>query len=288
MTHQGRLILWRVKYRLMIEWACAQIRSEKTVPARLADPFEVNAYRDALRLIHALEKYQSGKGSRIKLAIWLILLVTTTAKAQSRLLVGPNGGYVLDNAFLGGALSVEVPIQRFEVDLNGRGSFEHHSGLGNGWSEENQVKTLAWITSRFGLDGTADRDAYGVPHITKSLSFVQAGAVWRGHLDERPVRLTVNYVREYKNRIDRSGTETPKLQGGQIVFDARVGCTKSYCVRLKEEFTVGHVLTQGNPVCDGTFGLTGGPNNGPCPRQGAWSGGSEVTVFLELPIRRRQ
>jgi hypothetical protein len=51
-------------------------------------------------------------------------------------------------------------------------------------------------------------------------------------------------------------------------------------------FVFGKVLGQSNPQCDGTFGITGGPNGGPCYRTGLFGGGVTASVSLEFPRRK--
>lgn len=75
-----------------------------------------------------------------------------------------------------------------------------------------------------------------------------------------------------------NGIETSQLHGGYISFDIRVGCAKNFCVRIQDQLSVGRVLEQGDPNCDGTYGPVTCGN-----RTAAFSGGGTIGIVLEFP-----
>lgn len=207
--------------------------------------------------------------------------------AQTRVLVGSDAGYLFDNAYVGLYGGVEVPIERIELDAYG--SFdpvESHVHLGHGYAASGQGQGILWLSRRVGLAGEMDYSVYRVA-IRKSAEYAFAGAVINGSIDGSPTRFLVSYVREFNNGIAADGTETAHLSGVRFRYESRLGCRGRACFQLNQEFWGGHVLTQGNPICDGTYGVTGGPNGGPCPRTGAVSGGVD-TSFVVYRLGRRE
>lgn len=212
-----------------------------------------------------------------------VLMFGSVASAQTRVLVGPTGGLVYDNAFLGVKAGIEVPAGRhFEVDLYDTAAGEKHTALGSGWSNNLETQGIVWVRQHVGLNAGIQASRYAVTGTSKSEYFVNGGLVIRNN-SWVPTRFTFDYVREVANGIMSNGDETNHLQGGQFVWDSVLGCGRHYCVRFQTDIQFGRVLDQGNPVCDSTFGNTGGPNGGPCPRQAQWGGGASAAVLFQFP-----
>ena len=216
-----------------------------------------------------------------------ILLFAIPAKAQTRVLVGTGGGSSFGNLFMGVSGALEVPVKsRFELDLGDIFSpLEQHIDLGVGWANAASAGGIVWITKAVGLGGGTTYSNYHVS-INKASEYGFGGLTYRKVVQGMPIRFTFNYVRQLNNGISSNGTETDHLQAGEFGLDMRVRCAGLVCFRLNFDYEVGRVLTQGNPVCDGTYGVTGGPNGGPCPRTGASSGTFTAGFFTEFPRRK--
>lgn len=215
-----------------------------------------------------------------------------TVETTPRVIIGGTGGSSFGNAFLGLTTAVEIPVKnRFEFDVvNTFSPVESHIALGHGWAEEVNGGGIVWLTRQVGLNGSASYSRYNVT-ISKAAPYIFGGVTIRTIAYGVPVRFQFDYVREVNNGIfpdNVHGTETGHLQAGDFKMDARLSCnaTGRLCLRTVFDFLVGHVLNQGNPVCDSTFGTTGGPGGGSCPRHGVVSGG--VTFGIALEIRRKQ
>lgn len=229
---------------------------------------------------------------KLLLILATFLIFTPVVHSQTRVLVGPEGGYSFDNGFVGPSVQFEVPIKNIELDL--KDSFypaETHVSLGNGWANQAQAGGYVWFNKwfdkggKFGLDGNVEYSNYHTS-ISKGLYYYSAGFAYRGIVGGQPTRVTFNYLREFKNGIFPDGIETSRLQGGEVKVDTRFGCTGPFCIRNVWDFQTAAVYPQGNPVCDGTFGVTGGPNGGPCPRRATMSGGFSVSIYFEFPRRK--
>ena len=224
------------------------------------------------------------------LVLAAVLIFVPTIHAQTRVLAGVSGGSSFGNLYVGPSIALEVPIgKHFELDLGDDfAPVEQHVKLGSGWANTSQAGGIVWLNKSIGLNAGVDYSHYHVS-ISKSGEFARGGMIIRKSYDGMPLRLTFDYIREFNNGIfpnNISGTESAHLQAGEFDMDMRVSCYGPACYRLKFGFEVGHVLTQSNPVCDGTFGVTGGLNGGPCYRTGASSGSFTAALSFEFPRRR--
>jgi hypothetical protein len=205
--------------------------------------------------------------------------------------LGAYGGSSFSNLFVGPSFALEVPATKhFEFDLKDTFSpIEQHIALGKGYANQVNAGGIVWLNKSIGLDGSAEYSYYHVS-IAKYGEYARGGVVLRKSIQGMPMRYTFNYVREFHNGIfpnNATGTETPHLQAGEFDLDMRVKCAGPFCYRLQFDFMVGHVLTQGNPLCDGTLGNTGGNGpNGSCPRGSATSGSFTGGLYLEWPRHR--
>jgi len=207
---------------------------------------------------------------------------------QTRVLVGTVGGSGFGNYFFGLEAGVEIPFaHRYELDSHEAFyPIERHVALGSGWANQVSVGGHFWLTNGFGLNGRAEYSNYSVGTVSKGGDYAFGGVTWRKVAWGIPVRFYFDYVREFNNGISANGTESAHLQAGDFRMVARMGCSTSICSRIEFDYQAGHVLTQSNPICDGTYGITGGPNGGPCYRSGAWSGGATASFVVEFPRHR--
>jgi hypothetical protein len=222
----------------------------------------------------------------------LMLAFTGIGRAQTettpRVLIGGMGGSSFGNYFIGLTTAAEVPAGRhLEFDVKNTFSpLENHIGFGRGWAENLNGGGIVWLNESIGLDGAASYSRYNTT-ITKAGQYAFAGVVLRREIGDVPARFYFNYIREFNNGIfpnNIHGTESTRLQGGEFKMETRLQCNQSgnRCLRMTTDFQVGHVLTQSNPVCDGTFGKTGGPNGGPCYRTGQIAGAFTIGLALEM------
>ncbi len=207
---------------------------------------------------------------------------------STRVLVGTVGGSSFGNYFFGVSAGVEIPFaRRYELDSQETFSpSESHVALGSGWANQISAGGHFWFTKAFGLNGSAELSNYSVTTASKDGNYVFGGVTWRKIAWGVPARFSLGYVREFNNGISANGTESAHLQGGEFLIIARMGCSGSTCRRVEFNFQAGHVLTQSNTICDGTYGITGGPSGGPCYRTGAWSGGATGSFVVEFPRHR--
>lgn len=221
------------------------------------------------------------------LVVAALLISALTAKAQTpQVYVGGTGGYSFSNSFVGPVVGFELPVKRFE--LSGQESFdpiEYHALLGTGHAEQTSLRTDLWLTNHWGVNSQYSVGSYHT-QISKASQYVFTGIAWQGIADGQPSKFTFSYFQQINNGVSANGTETDHVKGGSIEFLTRMGCSGPLCYRFFGQFLFGHVLTQGNPVCDGTLGVTGGPNGGPCPRQGTMSGGASIGFAVEFPRHR--
>lgn len=219
----------------------------------------------------------------------LVLAVSMFAvntNAQTKVLLGATGVQEFDNSSVGVTAAVEIPFAKhFELDLHDTFSpFESHVSLGGGRANLASAGGFIWLTKSIGLTGKVEDSSYNVTKITKDGDYAFGGLAYRGIIGGLPARFTFSYVREFNNGITPTGLESPRLQGGDVGFTVRFGCVGSVCIRTSEDFIVGRVLTQGNPLCDGFYALPTGWS--PCPRTSAIGGGVQASVLLEFPRRR--
>lgn len=222
--------------------------------------------------------------------LFLAMLLAPAAHAQTRVVIGGEGGIDFNNKILGVTAGIEQPFAKhFEIDLYGTfDPLESKTGYGSGFSYSTYGVFTGWFSDHWGLNGQFDRGAYTVTQAHKTAYYTYGGVSYRNFVWGSPARFDFDYFRQIHNGIAADGTETNHVQGGSVSFSVRLGCAKSFCVRLDETVDAGHVLQQGNPMCDGTFGNTGGPNGGPCKRQGSVSGGATAAVVFEFPRRQGQ
>jgi hypothetical protein len=243
--------------------------------------------------------------SKLRLAVFAFLafaslLFSPTLRSQNidtstRVLLGGTGGDVYSNVYGGIVGKIEIPIKsRFEIDSDGEVSphlsyggytvnLETKTGLGSGWGYNYGGTGIFWATKKLGIDGNVNAAAYSVTATAKNEYFTEGGLIYRTlWFGDVPTRFTFNYVREIANGILPNGDETNHLQGGSLTFDSRFGCTSFFCVRFVTNIQAGRVLTQGNPVCDGTYGVT------TCPRSASVGGGASGSLYFEFPRHRGQ
>lgn len=222
--------------------------------------------------------------------LFLVMLLGPAVHAQTTVLVGGEGGINFNNKFLGATAGLEQSFgKHFEIDLTGAfDPIEAKTAYGNGFSYSTSVDATGWFSDHWGLNGQIDRAAYTITKARKTGYFAYGGFSYRNLVWGSPAHFEFDYFQQIHNGIAADGTETNQTKGGSVTFSVRLGCGNSFCVRLDEIVDAGHVLQQGNPMCDGTFGNTGGPNGGPCKRQGAMSGGAQASVVFEFPRRRGQ
>jgi hypothetical protein len=222
------------------------------------------------------------EGTLKLLALSLLLLAAIPTFGQTRVLVGVDTGSSFGNLYLGPVVGLEVPVTKhFELDLKDSFSpLEQHIALGSGWANTAKAGGVVWISNSLGVNGSADYSNYHVS-ISKHAEYAFGGLTYRKSFQYMPVRLSWNYVREFNNGIDVSGTESSRLQAGEFNLDMRMKCAGPMCYRVAFDFMVGHVLTQGNPQCDGTFSspIT-------CIRRGASAGAFSGSLSMEFPRRR--
>jgi len=222
------------------------------------------------------------------LFVFLYLLFAVPSYAQTRFFVGGQGADSFDNYSAGVSAGAEIPfLKHYEFDLKDTFSpVESHVSLGAGRANIIQAGGFIWLSKSFGFTGSAEDSMYDVTKVTKDADYARGGFAYRGIVGGLPARFTFQYIRQFNNGITPSGLESSHLQGGDIGYTMRFGCIGAVCVRNSENFVFGRVLTQGNPQCDGTYGVTGGPNGGACPRTAAFGGGVTASVVLEFPRHR--
>ena len=217
------------------------------------------------------------------------LAFTPTTHAQTRWLVGPEGALDYDNKSVGLMAGVEIPFAKhFELDLKDTFSpIETHVALGGGRANITTAGGIVWLSQNWGLTGSVADSMYDVTKVTKDGDFASGGFIHRGYIGGLPARVSIKYVQQFNNGITPSGLESSHLQGVEVGITSRFGCLGVVCTRLSFAFDAGKVLTQSNPICDGTYGITGGNGpNGSCPRQSALGGGSTFSFVLEFPRHR--
>lgn len=227
----------------------------------------------------------------IGILMLLVSLFAIQTKAQTRVLFGVTGAQAYDNSSVGVTAALEIPfLTRYELDLKDTFSpFESKVALGGGRANIAGAGGFVWLTENWGLTGRVEDSSYNVTKITKDADYAFGGLAYRGIVGGLPARFTFQYIRQFNNGITPSGVESSHLQGFDFGFSVRYGCFGFVCVRNSTDFSAGRVLTQGNPVCDGTFGVTGGNGpNGSCPRGSALGGGVQMTIALERRPRGRE
>ena len=201
---------------------------------------------------------------------------------EPRILVGPAGGGLFSNYFLGMTISAEFPVPRAELDVTDTIAPEIHSALGSGFSNVIAPGARIWFTRPVGLYVRTDHSAYSVTRVSKSADYLFAGLTWRTMAWENPTRFSFSYIREYNNGIAPDGVESSHLQGGDFTLETSLGCARHFCTRFNATFEAGRVLEQGNPQCDGARGHC------PCPRIPSVGGGASLSFLFEFPKRKER
>lgn len=220
------------------------------------------------------------------LILALLVLASVPAKAQVRVLAGLDGGDSYDNQFFGGQVAVEIPfLNRFEFDIKDDFSpIENHTSLGKGHANNLTVNGIVWLVDGIGINSSGSYSTYDVTKVAKGSDYFHAGPILRKVVYNRPSRWGVDYVHQVFNGINPSGVETSHLNGADAYFDVRLTCIADsrFCLRIREDWTFGRVLTQGNQFCDGSV-----PKNSPvtCPRSTAFGGGWEGSIRFEFGNR---
>lgn len=213
----------------------------------------------------------------------IFLLFIPTAKAQTNLVLGVSGTSAFDNLSAGVTAGLNVPfLHRYELNLQDTYSpYESHIGLGQGHANIAQAGGLVWLGKNIGVQANIEDSGYSVTQVSKTAFYVTGGLVKRTYLFGVPTRFGLGYAQQINNGIV-NGVETSHLQGVYFSIDGRPFCSTTMCLRVEEKFTFGHVLTQGNPVCDGTIGNGSQAGLSPCPRTGAVGGGVSLNLLLEF------
>jgi len=215
-----------------------------------------------------------------------LIVIAPPMRAQTRFLVGSSGGISFNNESIGVLAATETPFgANYELDFRDVFSpVESHVALGHGMANVFRTTDILWLNGLIGLTGAIEYSNYDVTHVSKGGYYTFAGPIFRFRLWDAPNRLEFSYIREVANGI-HNGIETSHLQGVDVYWTARLGCSGPMCFRFSEDFAVGRVLTQGNPVCDGTYGNGSQVGFSPCPRSGAVGGSFSASVTIEFPRR---
>ena len=209
----------------------------------------------------------------------------TTANAAS-VTAGISGADDFDNLSAGITLGLNVPIKRFEFNLADTYSpYETHIGLGSGYANIATFTSTVWATNRFGITGKIEDSGYSVTDVSKTAFYVLGGASIKVNWLSVPTRFGFGYAGQFNNGIV-NGIETSHLHGAYFSVEGHPYCAKSWCIKIQEMFTMGQVLTQGNPVCDGTLGNGSQAGISPCPRGKATGGGVEMNLLFERYLHK--
>jgi hypothetical protein len=213
----------------------------------------------------------------------LLSVAVTGAQETPHVLIGASGGQAFGNLSLGSTVEIEVPIARhFEMDARDTFSpLEEHVRLGNGYDNVATIEPVIWLTRGFGLDTRVDWSQYRVTKVSKHSAYVFAGIATRGLWYGSPARMSLDYFREARNGIYGHGIETSHLQGGSLYLEAQVWCSRRFCSYTTLEMSIGGLLEQGNPVCDGS-GVANPQRLPACPRTRNVSGSGIMGFLVEL------
>lgn len=217
----------------------------------------------------------------------LFLLFVPQVHAQTNFLVGVSGADDFNNLSAGVTAGIETTfLKRVQLSLYDIYSpYEVKVGYGQGHANIAAVSVIGWVRPTFGIEGKLENTGYSVTQVSKTANDVLVGVVKKFYLFGVPTRFSTGGVLEINNGII-NGVETNHMEGGYIKFDGRLYCSNTACLRVIEQFDLGHILTQGNPICDGTIGNGSQAGFLPCPRSGAFGGG--VSLSLVLDLHRKQ
>lgn len=219
--------------------------------------------------------------------LFAFVLLAGTLRAQTanyddraRAIAGVSGGNSFGNLFFSTGIGVEIPVAgRFEIDAADSFSpLEEH--LGRGWANQISAGGIVW-NENIGFDGAVDYSNYSTS-IAKGGYYAQGGVAWRRYAWGKPVRFSFDYFRQFRNGVSPNGTETDHVQGGTFTIQSRLGAAGPVTIRTVLSISAGHLLTQGNPACDGSRGVYL-PS---CKRAGAVSGGGSFGIYFEFPRHR--
>lgn len=211
-------------------------------------------------------------------------LVPIKQKEVTRILIGPAGGTGLGNDSFGVETSIEAPVSK-HIELDATNVFSPiftHPGTGKGGFTD-QVTTggIVWFKEKFGLYGGSEYSYYKTSELYKGANYLRVGPVFKAFFWGAPLRINLEYIRQFRNGIDAAGIETNRINGVSASINVRLTCTGAVCWRVKESLTVAHGYNQGNPNCDGTFGpQICGPRT--AWTNGAWAG----SLLIEFPHRK--
>ena len=211
------------------------------------------------------------------------LPVTPIVNQSVRVYAGISGSDDLDNLNAGVVAGIEKPfLNRYEVSASDDYSpYEQHVGLGNGHSNIAKVGGIIWFHGNTGFESGVEDSSYSVTDVRKSALYATGGLVYRTYFLSVPTRFSIGYAQQFNNGID-NGVETSHLRGAYLRMDGTPSVIGKVTVRIIEEFTIGHVLEQGNPVCDGSLGNGSQVGLSSCPRTGALGGGVDLKLVFQL------
>lgn len=217
---------------------------------------------------------------KIILLFFSFLLGAGFCQAQ-QVLIGGTTGEDYNNAYYGLASRLEVPIgSRFEIDGNASIGKESKSGYGTGYFYDFSPTGYVFPFREWGGNISIGKTSYFLNSISKQEYYSQCGITYRKDSPNIPIWWDLDYVWEIKNGISPDGTETNHLKGIENVFDFNIGCSKKLCYRFDISSEAGKFLNQGNPQCDGSYGID------TCPRSSSFGGGIGATFYLEFPKRK--
>lgn len=226
----------------------------------------------------------------IAVAVLALLSFAVPVKSQTntRVLVGVQTGLTSFDSDFGVTIGIEQPLaKRFEIDASGQYSPVYsHTGLGRGSRYQTEAGGITWLSNTVGVYGDVAISGYTVPGLTKSSDVFKIGPVFRTSFFGLPGRIRTGYLQQFNDGINSNGIETSHEKGGTFSYEVRFPCAGPVCFRAQEGFSILRVLTQSNPICDGTFGITGGPNGGPCYRKPGYGGTFSFSFVVEFPRPR--
>ena len=213
----------------------------------------------------------------------ICLAFVPQAHAQTNFTVGVSGADAFDNLSAGVTAGIDPTfLKRVQVSLYDIYSpYEVKVGLGQGHANIASAGLIGWVRPTFGFEGKIEDTGYSVTQVSKTAFDVLGGFVKKTYLFGVPTRIGAGGVFEINNGIV-NGVETNHMEGAYIRLDGRMYCSSTACLRIIEQFEAGHVLTQGNPLCDGTIGNGSQVGFSPCPRKGAFGGGVSLSLVLDL------
>lgn len=222
--------------------------------------------------------------NRLSIITLLLILSSVPAYCQNHILVGLIGGGSYGNLFLGPQIELESPIIKSHLEIDCRELFspiESHISLGHGYTNTTGCGPKIWINHNWGIDSYIDGSLYSVTKVSKKDAYAFGGLAWRGVYDQAPMTITIDYFKQLDNHIDKKGVETSHLQGGEFRWEVTIACSKRVCYRTTLELSSGHLLQQGNPVCDGS-GYDNPQHLPRCPRTSSVNGSGVMGFLIEF------